>query len=53
MPGKLNRIRKYKRLKRMRKHGFFARMLTTGGRNVLKDRRNKGRHQLVVQDFKK
>lgn len=53
MPGKLNRIRKYKWLKRLRTHGFFARMQTPTGKQVLQKRRLKGRHQIVVRDFKK
>ena len=37
-----------KKRKRMRTHGFRARMATAGGRKVLKARRRKGRRQLAV-----
>jgi len=36
-----------KKRRRMRVHGFRARMATRGGRSVLKSRRNKGRRRLV------
>ncbi len=37
-----------KKRKRMRTHGFRARMATPGGRKVLKRRRLKGRYKLVA-----
>ena len=44
----LSKMGKISRKKRLRKHGFLARMQTVGGRRVLRNRRRKGRHQLVV-----
>lgn len=37
-----------KKLKRLRVHGFLARMATPGGKNVIKARRSKGRARLTV-----
>ncbi|MDA0988783.1 MAG: 50S ribosomal protein L34 [Chloroflexi bacterium] len=34
--------------RRKRVHGFFSRMFTRGGQNVLKRRRFKGREKLTV-----
>jgi large subunit ribosomal protein L34 len=42
------RITKSQKLKRVRKHGFMARMKTHGGRKMLKRRREEGRKQLAV-----
>ena len=42
-----------KRIKRIRKFGFLARMSTKGGRNVLAARRRKGRHALTMAEENK
>ncbi len=40
------------KLRRARKFGFFSRMATKGGRDVLKRRRQKGRYRLTAADKK-
>jgi large subunit ribosomal protein L34 len=42
-----------KKIKRLRDHGFLARMATPGGQNVIKRRRAKGRKILAVQTSSK
>lgn len=39
---------KLKKRKRLRVHGFLKRSSTVWGRNVLKNRRRKGRYELTV-----
>jgi large subunit ribosomal protein L34 len=40
-------------IRRIRTHGFRARMQTAGGRKVLANRRRKGRARLAVTTYKK
>ncbi len=39
--------------RRVRTHGFRARMATSGGRKVINNRRRKGRARLATTIFKK
>jgi large subunit ribosomal protein L34 len=45
-------IGKTKNLVRARTHGFRARMATKNGRNILRNRRRKGRYKLTVSSEK-
>ena len=40
-------------IKRLRTHGFRARMLTSSGQKIINDRRRKGRKILTVNVYKK
>ncbi len=40
-------------VRRVRTHGFRARMATKGGRKVLSNRRSKGRWRLAVKNYEK
>lgn len=42
-----------KKVKRLRVHGFLKRMASAGGKNVIRARRSKGRHQLTVSSSTK
>ncbi|OGY27265.1 MAG: 50S ribosomal protein L34 [Candidatus Woykebacteria bacterium RBG_19FT_COMBO_43_10] len=37
-----------KKLKRQKKHGFRARVVSRSGRKVIKSRRNKGRREVSI-----
>jgi large subunit ribosomal protein L34 len=39
--------------RRLRRHGFFARMQTAAGREILRRRRSKGRHRLCATIYEK
>ena len=39
-----------KRIPRLRKHGFLARMDSRGGRAIITAHRLKGRHRLIVSE---
>ncbi|USN56579.1 MAG: 50S ribosomal protein L34 [Candidatus Peribacteria bacterium] len=49
MASKKRRVRQYKWLKRVRKHGFRIRSRSATGSNMLKRRRAKGRASLAPQ----
>lgn len=40
-------------IRRVRTHGFRARMSTTGGRQVINNRRRKGRKRLATTTYQK
>lgn len=42
------RVYQPKKLKRVRKHGFRARIKTAGGRKVIKRRRQTGRKRVTI-----
>lgn len=44
---------KLKKRKRLRVHGFLKRSASASGKNVLKNRRRKGRHELTVSYAKR
>lgn len=44
----MEKLRKLKKAKRARKHGFIKRSLSSSGRKVLRKRKAKGRKSLTV-----
>jgi ribosomal protein L34 len=44
----MQRLTKSKKLKRIRKHGFLARMKSNDGRKVIKRRRDQNRRELAI-----
>lgn len=49
MASKKRRVRQYKWLKRLRKHGFRVRSKSSTGSNMITRRRKKGRKSLAPQ----
>lgn len=47
-PNMPKRVYQPKKVKRIKKHGFMARMATSGGQKVLKRRRAEGRVRITI-----